>query len=251
MKVYIDLVLILNMWLDFLIILSVSLILKRNTTIKKIFLASLVGSFSTFFLFFNINSFFLILLKLFVCIVMNLIAFNFKNMKYVLENIVYFYMVSIILAGFIYLIKNNYGLDNFLNNFLFLVIVSPLILFFYYKKTKKMNNHYNHLYKVELYYEGKSYQFTAFLDTGNKLYDQYKKRPIILVYTKDIIFDYAKGILVSYTTANGKSILKCLEAEKIIINGNIEKRKVIFGLVDDKLNMADVNMILHSDLIGG
>lgn len=251
MKVYIDLVLILNMWLDFLIILSVSLILKRNTTIKKIFLASLVGSFSTFFLFFNINSFFLILLKLFVCIVMNLIAFNFKNMKYVLENIVYFYMVSIILAGFIYLIKNNYGLDNFLNNFLFLVIVSPLILFFYYKKTKKMNNHYNHLYKVELYYEGKSYQFTAFLDTGNKLYDQYKKRPIILVYTKDIIFDYAKGILVPYTTANGKSILKCLEAEKIIINGNIEKRKVIFGLVDDKLNMADVNMILHSDLIGG
>ena len=138
MKVYIDLVLILNMWLDFLIILSVSLILKRNTTIKKIFLASLVGSFSTFFLFFNINSFFLILLKLFVCIVMNLIAFNFKNMKYVLENIVYFYMVSIILAGFIYLIKNNYGLDNFLNNFLFLVTVSPLILFFYYKKTKKI-----------------------------------------------------------------------------------------------------------------
>lgn len=251
MKVYIDLVLILNMWLDFLIILSVSLILKRNTTIKKIFLASLVGSFSTFFLFFNINSFFLILLKLFVCIVMNLIAFNFKNMKYVLENIVYFYMVSIILAGFIYLIKNNYGLDNFLNNFLFLVIVSPLILFFYYKKTKKMSNHYNHLYNVELYYEGKSYQFTAFLDTGNKLYDQYKKRPIILVDTKDIIFDYAKGILVPYTTANGKSILKCLEAEKIIINGNIEKRKVIFGLVDDKLNMADVNMILHSDLIGG
>lgn len=251
MKVYIDLVLILNMWLDFLIILSVSLILKRNTTIKKIFLASLVGSFSTFFLFFNINSFFLILLKLFVCIVMNLIAFNFKNMKYVLENIVYFYMVSIILAGFIYLIKNNYGLDNFLNNFLFLVTVSPLILFFYYKKTKKMNNHYNHLYNVELYYEGKSYQFTAFLDTGNKLYDQYKKRPIILVYTKDIIFDYAKGILVPYTTANGKSILKCLESEKIIINGNIEKRKVIFGLVDDTLNMADVNMILHSDLIGG
>lgn len=251
MKVYVDLVLILNGWLDFLILLSVSLILKRNATLKRIFLASAVGSFSTFFLFFNFNSFVLILIKFIVCVFMNLLSFGFMNIKAFFENIVYFYMVSIILAGFIYILRNKLGITDFSHNFLFLVIVSPIVLYFYYKKTKKVNNYYNNLYNVSLYYEGNLYEFVAFLDTGNRLYDQYKRRPIILVYNKDINFDYSKGILVPYETASGKSVIKCLEAEKIIINGNLERKKVIFGLVDEKFNIGEVNMILHSDLIGG
>ena len=251
MKIYVDLVFILNCWLDFLILLSVSLVLKRSVKIRKIILSSILGGISTFFLFFNINYFFLIVMKLFVCICMCIITFNYNNFKYLLENIVYFYLISIILGGFIYIIKNKIYISTFFQNFLFLIIISPIILYFYYKKVKKMNNYYNHLYNVELYYNNNLYNFVAFLDTGNKLYDQYKRRPIILVYSKCIKFDYAKGILVPYETANGKSIIKCLEADKIIIDKNIEKKHVIFGLVNENFKIENVNMILHSDLIGG
>lgn len=251
MKVYVDLVLILNFWLDFLILLSVSLILKRYATIKRILLASFLGSFSTFLLFLNIPKAILIIVKLLISIIMNITAFHYKSIKSTIENVIYFYLVSIILAGFIYIIRDKLEIKDFLHNFIFLIIISPPILYFYYKKVGKINNYYNNLYNVLLYYGGKKYDFVAFLDTGNRLYDQYKNRPIILVYNEDIKFDYSKGILVPYKTAGGNSILKCLEADKIIINGKMEKKKVLFGLVKDKFNMGEVNMILHGDLIGG
>lgn len=251
MKVYVDLVFILNVWIDFFLLLSVSLILKRNASVKKILFASIIGGISTFFLFFSISSTMLIVLKLLICCLIIYISFSFKSLKSFIENIIYFYLVSIILAGVIYIIKNNYNVNDFSHSFMILFILTPLILYFYYKKTRKINNHYNNLYNVNLYYHDNVYTFIAFLDTGNRLYDQYKKRPIILVNTKDIDFDYSKGILVPFETANGKTVLKCLIADKIIIDNTVIRKNVLFGLVNEKFNMEDVNMLLHSDLMGG
>lgn len=249
--VYVDLVLILNIWLDFLIILIESLILKRQTSIKKIIFSSIVGSLSTFLLFFKISSELAYALKFTICLIMCLIAFNFKNLKYFIENILYFYLISIILAGFIYLIKENIKIDSFELNFLLLMLITPIFLYIYYKKIKKVDNHYNHLHDVKLYYQGKVYNFIGFLDTGNKLYDQYKHRPIIIVYTTLIPFDYSKGILVPYETASGKSLLKCLISEKVIIDNNLERKNVVFGLTNEAFKIENVDLILHNDIMGG
>ena len=48
MTVYIDLVILLNYFFDFLILLTVNITLKRNINIKKIFLTSLIGELSLF-----------------------------------------------------------------------------------------------------------------------------------------------------------------------------------------------------------
>ena len=240
-----------NVWIDFLLLLFVAIVLKRNYSVLRIFLGSFIGGCSTFFLFFNISSSCLFLLKIFISCLMIIASFSFNNIKNFIESIFYFYVVSIILAGVIYLVKNNYNFNSFGDNFLLLFFVTPIVLFIYYKNVKRVNNYYNKLYKVKLYYNENIYNFVAFLDTGNRLYDQYKRRPIILIYSKNIEFDYAKGLLVPYETANAKTVLKCLRADKIIIDDNIIKYNVIFGLVDSKFNIDEVNMILHSDLIGG
>lgn len=251
MKVYVDLLFILNVWIDFLLLLTVSYVLKKFTSIRRILCASFVGGISTIFLFLNVSSTILALLKVLICSLMLLISFSFNSLKSFIENIIYFYLVSIILAGVIYLVRNNYNINNFFNNFLLLVVTTPIILYVYYRKTKKLNNHYNNLYNVELYYLGNIYKFTAFLDTGNRLYDQYKRRPIILVNTDKISFDYSKGILVPFKTANEKTVLKCLIADKIVIDNKVTKQNVVFGLVSEKFNIEEVNMLLHSDLLGG
>ena len=129
--VYVDLVLILNIWLDFLIILIEALILKRKISIKRIIFSSIIGSLSTFLLFFKISSKFVYILKFTICLIMCLIAFKFKNLKYFIENIIYFYLVSIILAGFIYLIKENIKINSFKLNFLLLMLITPLFLYIY------------------------------------------------------------------------------------------------------------------------
>ncbi|MBO5375802.1 MAG: sigma-E processing peptidase SpoIIGA [Bacilli bacterium] len=251
MKVYVDLLFILNVWIDFLLLLTVSYVLKKFTSIRRILCASFVGGISTIFLFLNVSSTILALLKVLICSLMLLISFSFNSLKSFIENIIYFYLVSIILAGVIYLVRNNYNINNFFNNFLLLIVTTPIILYVYYRKTKKLNNHYNNLYNVELYYLGNIYKFTAFLDTGNRLYDQYKRRPIILVNTDKISFDYSKGILVPFKTADGKTVLRCLIADKIVIDNKVTKQNVVFGLVSEKFNIEEVNMLLHSDLLGG
>ena len=107
-----------------------------------------------------------------------------------------------------------------------------------------MNNYYKDIYNVILIYNGKKYNFNALLDTGNKLYDQYKKRPISLIYNKSIKFSYNSGLLVPIETANGKSLLRCIIVDKLIVDNKVLKN-VVVGLSDNKFNIQDINMILH------
>ena len=158
MKVYVDLLFILNVWIDFLLLLTVSYVLKKFTSIRRILCASFVGGISTIFLFLNVSSTILALLKVLICSLMLLISFSFNSLKSFIENIIYFYLVSIILAGVIYLVRNNYNINNFFNNFLLLIVTTPIILYVYYRKTKKLNNHYNNLYnQLFLLFQSKSF----------------------------------------------------------------------------------------------
>ena len=82
MKIYLDLIMVLNFSLDFILLLSVSLILKRNIKIVRIMLGAFIGGISILLLFMNINSLMLFLLKLLISIVMVLVTFKYRNIKY-------------------------------------------------------------------------------------------------------------------------------------------------------------------------
>ena len=260
MKVYLDLIIILNIALDFLILLTVSLVLKRNVKIKRIILASLVGGLSIFLLFVHIDTFILFVIKFLISMVMVLVAFSYKNLKYFINNIIYLYLVSIILGGFLYLLKVEFSYKNegviFFNNglsinFILLIIISPIILYIYIRESKLLFLNVSYYYMVDLYYGNKCYKFNGFLDSGNKLYDQYKKRPIILIRNKKIKFNYEKGILVPYRTTSGNSLLKCLVVDRLVIDGKRVIENPLVGLSDMDFNIDGVDMILHSEIIGG
>ena len=105
MKIYLDLVMILNFAIDFILLLTVSLILKRNVKITRIMLGAFIGGVSILFLFFNVNSVVLFLFKLIISILMIIMSFGFRDIKYTLVNLLYLYMSSIILGGFLYLLN--------------------------------------------------------------------------------------------------------------------------------------------------
>ena len=105
MKIYLDLIMILNFFIDFILLLTVSVILKRNIKITRIMLGAFIGGISILLLFFNINSVLLFVLKFLISVAMTIITFKFVNIKYTLVNILYLYMSSIILGGFLYLLN--------------------------------------------------------------------------------------------------------------------------------------------------
>lgn len=259
-RVYVDLVIILNIAMDFLLLLSVSIILKRNVKIYRIVLGGLTGGISVIFLFLSLNNLYLFLFKLLISILMILVTFSFKNIKYFFNNLLYLYLSSIILGGGIYFLDIQLNYDNngllFLNsgfslNIVVLLIISPFIIYGYIKSMKNMKRNYNNFYKVDIIYKNKKYKFNAFLDTGNRLYDPYKKRPIVIVNTNKIKLDYENSILVPYGTASGRGILKCVVVDKMIIDSKDELSNVLVGVCKDKFNIEGVDMLIHNDLIGG
>ena len=218
MTVYIDLVCIINFIYDFLILLTVSFTLKRNRKIYYYILSSLIGVLSIFLLFLKINNIVLFLLKILISIIMVIVAFGYKSIKYTISNIIYFYMVSIILAGFLYLIKGNNS--NFNLNYIVLLIIGPIILLIYYKSNKKLKNTYSDYYKIKIVFDNIEYNLVSFYDNGNNLKDPISKKSIIIVGNNRLekIYNIRSPVYVPVITVKGTHLMKCFKPSYIILN---------------------------------
>ena len=190
-----------------------------------------------------------LLLELITIILMITIAFKYKNIRYFLTNILYTYILSILLGGLIYLFNSKVTLNIYLN-YLVIIILSIEVMTLYIKESKKIKNTYNNYYKVDIYFKDKEkISLIGFLDTGNNLYDPYKKRPIILLDKKYQKED--KFILVPYHTINGEGLLKCIKPEKVYIEKIGYKTNLLVAFSSSPSTINGVEVLLHKDLMKG
>lgn len=256
MKVYIDLVLILNFFFDFLLLLSVSVILRRNVSIYKIMLGAFIGGMSILFLFINVSSFVLFLFKVLISIFMILVSFGFRDLRYTFKNLLYFYSSSMILGGFLYFLNVQFSYQQqgmiFFHrglsiNVIFLIIFCPIILYIYIKQGIWLKTHYHNYYKVNMTYLGKIYHFSGFLDTGNSLMDTISKKPIVLI---DKPLPIEKFFYVPYKGVNHSGLLKCIKVEQMEVDNQIYFN-VIVGLLEQKIHMDGIDCLLNIKLWEG
>lgn len=246
MTVYIDLVCIINFIYDFLILLTVSFTLKRNRKIYYYILSSLIGVLSIFLLFLKINNIILFLLKILISIIMVIVAFGYKSIKYTISNIIYFYMTSIILAGFLYLIKVNSS--NFNLNYIMLLIIGPIILFIYYKSNKKLKNTYSDYYKIKIVFDNIEYNLVSFYDNGNNLKDPISRKSIIIVGNSRLekIYNIRSPVYVPVITVKGTHLMKCFKPSYIILN---DKKIYNYLIGESSIKFSDgVECLLNKSL---
>ena len=246
MEMYIDLFFIFNVIMDYIIIMTTSILLKRRTNHIRMILSSLIGGISSLVLFTSINK---IVIEIVSIVIMILISFGYKGIRYLIKNILYMYILSTLLGGIIYLFNVKVSNSIFLT-YLIIIVISIEIMLLYIKENKKMRSIYNNYYKVDIYFKDrKKLSLIGFVDTGNNLYDPYKKRPVIIVHNKYIKED--KYILVPYHTINGNGLLKCIKPDIIFIDGIGYKGNVLIGF-SDSFNFGDgVDVILHKDIMKG
>lgn len=246
MEMYIDLYFIFNVIMDYTIILSVSILLKRKTTYLKVLLSSLIGGFSSLLLFTSINRILIMICSIFLMVVF---SFGCKNIRYVIKNILYMYILSTLLGGVIYLF-NIRVTNNVLLTYIITIIISIEVMTLYIKENKKIKNTYNNYYKVDIYFKDKDkISLIGFVDTGNNLYDPYKKRPIILVSEKYKRED--NFILVPYHTLSGDGMLKCIKPDIIFIENIGYKGNVLIAFSDSTNLIDGIDVILHKELMKG
>lgn len=246
MEIYIDLFFLFNIIMDAIVITSVCILLKRKTNIFRIITSSLVGGISSLFMFTSINK---LVIEVISVTIMVLIAFKYKDIRYTIKNIFYMYILSVLLGGLIYLFNIRVTTNVFITYFI-IIIISVEVMILYVKEIKKMKNIYNNYYKVDITFkDGEKLSLIGFVDTGNNLYDPYKKRPIVLVSNKYKRED--NFILVPYYTAGGEGLLKCIKPDIVFIEGVGCKKNVLIGFSDGSKLIDGVDVILHKDLMKG
>lgn len=257
MVIYLDLVLLLNFAYDFLILLTVSLTLKRKVKLYRCILSAMVGALSIFLLFLKINSIILFLLKVFISYLMCIIAFRYISIRYTLSNLFYLYLTSIILAGFLYLLNIEFAYKQvgmiFVNkglsiNYLFLIIISPIILFLYYLSNKQLKNTYNDYYKLTIVFDNFKIECISLYDNGNNLVDPITLKGVIIVNGNLLkkIYNIRSPMYVPYKTIGESSIIKCFKPSYIILNN---KKIYNYLIGESKINFTDgVDAILNKKL---
>lgn len=250
MKVYLDLVFFINFFFDFLILYATKLVLKETTSCKRIVLGSLFGSLTIFLLFLSLSNFWLLLFKLVISIFIILITFGKSNF---FSDFLYFYMISMILGGFLYLCDVNFTYQNqgalFYGaglglNLLAIMILAPIFLYFYVKSYKQSKFQNSLLYSVQIYKDTKVYHLKGMLDTGNQLKDPTTGKCVILL-NSNVEIPTSNYFYVPYKALNTNGLIRCSKVDRVKIC-DVEFSKCLVGFSETAFSLRGVDCILPS-----
>jgi len=249
--IYVDLLVIIDLLFNYVILLTVGVLLNRIMHFKNIFLAAVIGTINLVIIFLDVSGFLVILGSVIFSFIMTLICFKFKDIFYTIKNILYMYFSGIFYAGGIYLLNTIFfpDVESALLYLIILIIVIPMLTVIYIKGIKNLTyNHSKYYYVDILFNSDEKIQVVGFLDTGNKLVDPYGLRPIILLKKGLIKMDNINKILVPYNTVNNHNLLECIIPKEIYIEKVGVRRRVAIGLMDE-VNIEGVDCILNEKLL--
>jgi len=136
--------------------------------------------------------------------------------------------------------------NGFSLNLIILLIISPIIIYIYIKENK-YHKVTNNLHLVTIKYLNKTYTYSAYLDTGNNLYDPYFHKPVCILYDKNI--DIEDIIYIPYNTLSETGILKGIKVSEMIVDNKDIYKNVLIGISDKNFNLFSCDMILHSSYL--
>lgn len=183
LEVYIDVLFAVNFAMDFFILWSVSVIGVIDTNIKKIILASAIGSFlycaiifiSKYYMYRNIAACFIILS------VMTLIAFRPKGLKDFIKNQIFTYVTAMVLGGICYWLYNFVSDGRF--SFKILIISSFSVYIAIKFGIGYIDRHITKrrcFCRIDVFINGLRIPLTALIDTGSSLKGPIKGEPVIM-----------------------------------------------------------------------
>ena len=205
MTIYLDVIFLENLILNFLILYAVGIETKSKVKFVRIVVSSVVGSAYTVLLYMINNDFFhSIIMKILLSLVMNYIAYKTNKIKEILKKIVYFYLTSFVFGGgalaLVYVV--NTGKISIYNGIIFGkytlltimigVIVSFIVIIMSFKLVKNKITKKDLVCNIKIIVNDKQIQTKALIDTGNFLKEPITNIPVIVAehkLLKNIISD--------------------------------------------------------------
>ena len=194
MTIYIDVVLIENLIMNYIIIYATSIVLKTKKKHLRFFLASLLGAIYTILSYTSaLEIYTSIILKILLSIIIVYISYNPQTMKKMWKDTVIFYLVSFVFGGvafsLIYIIKPQ---EVLMKNGLFLgtyplkttalgTIVAFILIILTVKIIKTKISKKDMFCDIKIKINEQIIKTKAMVDTGNLLKEPITNTPVIVV----------------------------------------------------------------------
>ncbi len=208
MTIYVDVVLVENLCMNYIILFATGFILKTKLHHIRMILAALLGGIYAILSYMQLFPFYSnMLVKIGLSICMVYIAFFPKRIKALLKHLVVFYLVSFVFGGcafaLLYFVKPE---EIFIVNGVYIGtypvkiallggIIGFVITYIAFKVVKNRIGKKAILYDIEIQVEDRMIRMKAMLDTGNRLKEPITGSPVIVVEKEKLIGLLPESIL--------------------------------------------------------
>lgn len=274
MTIYLDVILLENLCMNYIILFATGLINRVKIKAWKLFVASLIGGVYSILSFAPVLEIYTnFLFKVILSIVMVYISFHPQNVKQLFKELIIFYLVSFVFGGcafaLLYFIKpqdilaRNGVLTGTYPIKIALLggIVGFVIVNIAFKVVKGKLSKKDMFCNVSIFINGKEKQIKAFIDTGNLLKDPISGIPVIVVEVSELEEMIPKEIVENLNEIlQGKDTKVLTEIPedyklkfRIIPFSSLGKQNgLLLGFIADKvmINLEETKSELSNIIIG-
>ncbi|MFI3324571.1 MAG: sigma-E processing peptidase SpoIIGA [Clostridia bacterium] len=259
---YADVLWIVNLYVDYFILLAVKDLLNLNINLKRLILASVVGACFSLISLLNINTYFNLFISVIVAFIICLIAFYKKKLKFLIKPFACFFIISYIFSGIIFLISQ-YTTFAFLVGGTVYFQISPIVLFVFtvisfsiFKLLNIIKGNFDNkvnFCKIIIEKNGNKVELLAKIDTGNTLKEPFSNKPVIIAEKESLInLNMNKNEnyrLIPFNTLGGNGLLPAITADKIYTKKDGIELNAFLALYDGKLSAGSFNCLLNPDIL--
>ncbi|NLB34044.1 MAG: hypothetical protein GX818_09850, partial [Tissierellia bacterium] len=180
MVYYVEYVFLENFIIDFILLFITGKLIKRIIIIKRLILASFIGSLYvilTFYIGKEFMTYFIV--KFSISVLMIMIAFDSKGILTSLRVIICFYITSLIMVGIIsalyYLTYDKLTV----NAIIISIFIGYAALHFFFKEIRDRIAKHNYKRTVNINIGNKRKEIRGYIDTGNELTDPVTGKPVM------------------------------------------------------------------------
>lgn len=262
--VYVDVLIFLNIIIDFFILLCVKAILCVNIAYKRIIFGSIVGSlFSLVATLPNLNFFLNMLLGLIGAGVTVFVAFGKSSIANFLKRLSCFFAINFIFAGIMIAIYLGFKPNGMIivNNVVYfnispiLLIILTLICYFilYIFRRLFLKQALNTtICKVKATIDNKDYIFNAKIDTGCDLKEPFSGSAVIVAEKclfENLVLAEDQLRIIPFSSLGGEGIIKGKKAQQVEIDNKIIKDDTYIGFCENIFS-GEIKALIPKELTG-
>lgn len=270
MTVYLDIIFVENILMNYIILFATLIILKVKNKGQQIRLlaSSVIGSSYAIIVYLNIIPIYSnIITKIILSIVMIYVAFNPQNVKQLLKQLLIFYLTSFVFGGcafaLIYFIKpERVKMNNgvFVGTYpIKVTLIAGIIAFIITQIAFKINkirlDSKNTFINIKIYYEEKILEVKALLDSGNMLKDPISGMPVIIIEKEILhkiipeeILNYIENIVGGEEQKEKTEVKKYLSKIRMVPFMSIGKENgMLLGIRIDKVKIETEEINIEKD----